>query len=491
MVAHTPEWVKHAVFYQIFPDRLARGQAPDEEYLFPGALEDWDRPPSLQGYKGGNLWGVLERLDYLQDLGINAIYFTPVFQSAVNHRYHTHDYYRIDPLLGGERAFFTLLEQAHRRNIRIVLDGVFNHVSRGFFFFNDILENGPHSPWLDWFKIHGWPLAPYDGRKPANYAGWFNNRALPEFNHANPAVREYLMRVAEYWLRQGVDGWRLDVPDCIREPGFWEEFRERVKAVNPEAYIVGEIAGDARQWLDGRQFDGVMNYLFRNATLFFASGKHGRARYRKTWDNQPLPALDAPGYADYMQWLLELYPWEHQLAQLNLLASHDTARPLSVAGGDRDSVHLATLLLMTSPGAPCVYYGDEIGLEGGSDPDCRRGFPMERIWHYPTLEHHRELIALRHAHPALRVGDYRVLHARGRVYVFARRLEQEWLIIGLNTGGRNARALIPLADILEEGETGPPQRPVYGEGEVATRTQAGRPVLELSLPARRGLVLAR
>ncbi|MEM9808853.1 MAG: glycoside hydrolase family 13 protein, partial [Cyanobacteria bacterium P01_D01_bin.56] len=271
MQVQTPDWVKHAVFYQIFPDRFARTQRRPLPPAMDVPLETWEASPTLDGYKGGDLWGVAENLDYLQDLGINAIYFTPIFQSASNHRYHTHDYYQVDPMLGGNEAFADLLEAAHQRNIKVVLDGVFNHASRGFFFFNDILENGPSSPWLDWFRVEDWPLSAYDGAKPANYESWWDNRALPEFNHDNPQAREYIMQIAEYWLRQGIDGWRLDVPFEIKAKGFWQEFRERVKTVNPEAYIVGEVWTDARQWLDGTQFDGVMNYLFTGPALAFTA----------------------------------------------------------------------------------------------------------------------------------------------------------------------------------------------------------------------------
>ncbi|AMW28734.1 hypothetical protein N39L_28030 [Limnospira platensis NIES-39] len=163
MTIYTPDWVKHSVFYQIFPDRFAKNQLPRPSVISHPKWEDWQKPPTLQGYKGGNLWGVIEKLDYLQDLGINAIYFTPVFQSASNHRYHTHDYYQVDPILGGNQALRELIDAAHSRHLKIVLDGVFNHASRGFFFFNDILENGPNSPWLDWFTVENWPVSAYDG----------------------------------------------------------------------------------------------------------------------------------------------------------------------------------------------------------------------------------------------------------------------------------------------------------------------------------------
>ncbi|HEX7973410.1 MAG TPA: alpha-amylase family glycosyl hydrolase, partial [Anaerolineales bacterium] len=201
----TPGWVQDAIFYQIFPDRFAKSRRVGK----PNNLEAWEAPPTVFGFKGGDLLGVTEHLDYLQDLGINAIYFTPVFQSASSHRYHTHDYFQIDPILGGDRAFRELLDQAHRGGIRIVLDGVFNHASRGFFQFNHILENGPSSPYLDWFTVRGFPLNAYSGHP--NYEAWVGLPALPKLNTANPQVRQFIFDVARYWLGQGIDGWRLDV----------------------------------------------------------------------------------------------------------------------------------------------------------------------------------------------------------------------------------------------------------------------------------------
>jgi cyclomaltodextrinase / maltogenic alpha-amylase / neopullulanase len=481
MQIQTPDWVKHAIFYQIFPDRFAIGTQPHKPLLKDPAWELWEAPPTLQGYKGGDLWGVLEKLDYLQDLGVNAIYFTPIFQSACNHRYHTHDYYQVDPILGGNAAFKALLEAAHQRNIKVVLDGVFNHASRGFFFFNDILENGPYSPWLDWFKIQGWPLSAYDGSLPANYEGWVGNRALPVFNHDNPEVREYLMQVAEYWIEFGIDGWRLDVPFEIKTPGFWQEFRQRVKAINPEAYIVGEVWRDARHWLDGAQFDGVMNYLFTAPTIAFTAGDRVILDQVEDRSYDPYPALDAAGYAAKIQDLLQLYPWEIQLTQLNLLASHDTARVLSIASNDKPSAELATLLLLTFPGAASIYYGDEVGLPGELDPDSRRGFPIAADWDREVLEYHRSLIALRHAHPALRTGDYRVLYAEGLVYVFARVLNQEVAIVAVNAGTEAATASVTPADL--------PMQPEHQKFGTADIQWASNGQLILMLPARSGCVL--
>jgi cyclomaltodextrinase len=479
MAIHTPDWVKHAVFYQIFPDRFARSQRHHHRPEMAVTLEPWDTPPTPSGYKGGDLWGVMEKLDYFQELGVTALYFTPIFQSASNHRYHTHDYYQVDPLLGGNEAFQDLLAAAHDRGLRIVLDGVFNHASRGFFFFNDILENGPHSPWLDWFQVEDWPLSAYDGQYPANYTSWVNNRALPQFNHDNPAVREYLMRVGEYWIRQGIDGWRLDVPFEVKTEGFWQEFRDRVKAINPDAYIVGEIWRDARPWLDGTQFDGVMNYLFTGPTLAFAGGDRVQQAYTSP-DYDPYPPLDGPSYAKKMQALLDLYPWEIQLTQLNLLSSHDIARALTVMGDDLDSLSLAVLLQMTFPGAPSIYYGDEVGVAGGLDPDCRRVFPATADWHQGLLAHHRALIALRATYPALRIGNYRILAAEGGAYCIARCWQDQTVIVAVNCDRQPATLALPQVPNSADLQG------LYGEIQWVRADQGWR----LTLPPRTGGILA-
>ncbi|MCU0535588.1 MAG: glycoside hydrolase family 13 protein [Hydrococcus sp. Prado102] len=480
MEIKTPDWVKNAVFYQIFPDCFARTQQPKSGLWISNNLDAWDAPPSVQGYKGGDLWGVIEKLDYLQDLGIDAIYFTPIFQSASNHRYHTHDYYQVDPMLGGNIAFDALLKAARQRNMKVVLDGVFNHASRGFLFFNDILEHGPFSAWLDWFIIEGWPLSAYDGSKPANYVSWAGNRALPQFNHANPKVREYLMQVGEYWIKKGIDGWRLDVPNEVTIPGFWQEFRDRVKAINPDAYIVGEIWEDSRQWLDGTQFDGVMNYLFAAPTIAFSAGDRVLREYVEGRSYYPYPALSAPEYAQKIQHLLALYPWEIQLTQLNLLNSHDTARLLTIAGGDKTSLELATLLLFTFPGAPSIFYGDEIGLPGKLDPDSRRGFPSEENWDLEVLNYHKKLIALRHRYSALRTGDYQILLAQNGVYVFSRSLGTEKLVIAVNVDLTPAAITVEFTDLQTQ-----PDQLLYGKGRVFW--QGNR--LELDIPARTGLIV--
>ena len=509
----TPEWVKDAVFYQIFPDRFAKSERVPK----PSNLEPWDSPPTIRGFKGGDLLGVAERLDYLQELGITAIYFNPIFQSAANHRYHTYDYYHVDPILGGDTAFRELLDEAHRRDIRVVLDGVFNHASRGFYQFHHVLENGTASPYLDWFyfdegrlragkRLNAYPdreqehsLDSQHSLEKLGYRAWWGLPALPKFNTDTPAVRRFIFDVARHWIEFGVDGWRLDVPEEIADDDFWREFRRVVKAANPEAYIVGEIWFDARRWLQGDQFDAVMNYIFNRACLGFFGGE--RLDITQRPGGFTLQPLSATQFADAVDHVLALYDWEVTLAQLNLLSSHDMPRFLTLVREDEAALRLATLFQMTFPGAPCVYYGDEIGMQGGDDPDCRRAFPWdERCWNTDLRDYFKQCIALRQAHPALRRGEYTSLHpstalrrgsgqgsghrAEGGVYACLRRLDDDLLVVVLNNDIATYHLDVPIGDHLPDG-TRP--RNLMGGGEA--RVVAGR-LAGMALPPRSGAVLA-
>jgi cyclomaltodextrinase len=433
---NTPEWVRHAVFYQIFPDRFASSNSVKK----PTNLEPWGTPPTIYGFKGGDLVGIIEKLDYLLDLGINAIYLNPIFQSASNHRYHTHDYFQIDPLLGGNKAFDALLKAAHQNGIRIILDGVFNHASRGFFQFNHILETGASSPYLDWFTVKGFPLNAYGPGEP-NYKCWIDLPALPEFNTQNPEVRSYIFDIARYWLEQGIDGWRLDVPFCIDEDAFWQEFRRVVKSANPEAYLVGEVPWEAQRWLQGDQFDAVMNYQFTLACLgFFANKSLDKRMAEGVMGFSEVTIFDASGFARRAEALLNLYPAAISQVQLNLLSSHDMPRFSSLCGYEKSSFRLASLFQMTYPGAPCVYYGDEIGLQNGptrTPEDCRFAFPWnEAVWDHELLAYLKRCISIRNTYPALRSGEIHFLHAQDDILVFSRQLKEQILIIVINNSYR-------------------------------------------------------
>lgn len=413
MTPTVPDWVKDAVFYQVFPDRFARSERVPK----PSNLEPWGSPPNLHGYKGGDLLGVAERLDHLQALGVNAIYLNPVFASTAYHRYHTHDYHRVDPLLGGDAALAELLDAAHGRGMRVILDGVFNHASRGFLQFNDVLENGEKSPYVDWFHVKRHPLNAYGGGE-IGYEAWWGLPALPKLNTANPMVREFLFDVGERWLRFGADGWRLDVPSEIDDDEFWREFRRRCVAAKPDAYIVGEIWDLAERWLQGDMFHGVMNYPFARAVY----GLVGRSLDRHEAAKSGLGTLEplAPeAFAARLDDLLKVYRAETAFGQLNLLGSHDTPRLATVLCGDQAAVRQAFLLLFAAPGAPCVYYGDEVGMRGGHDPHNRACMDWgdRGGWDEGLLAFVSELGGLRRELHPLRRGDAQVLARQGAVVV--------------------------------------------------------------------------
>ncbi|HZQ10125.1 MAG TPA: glycoside hydrolase family 13 protein [Anaerolineae bacterium] len=481
MTVITPDWVKDAIFYQIFPDRFAISPRLREQK--PHHLEAWDAPPTTYGFKGGDLLGVVEQLDYLVELGINAIYFCPVFQSTANHRYHTHDYFQIDPILGGNNAFKTLLDAAHARGIRIILDGVFNHASRGFYQFNHTLENGKDSPYLDWFTFTKFPLHAYDDGH-AGYAAWWNLKALPKFNTRNPQVREYIMRVGEYWIEQGIDGWRLDVPGEIDDDSFWREFRTRVKAKNPEAYLVGEVWQRADRWLQGDQFDAVMNYQFTRAALSYCIGAKHAAHNLLHESYGTIINADASMFAEMLEQIQSWYPSEITYAQMNLLDSHDTARFLSIAKGGTRALKLAWLAMMTYPGAPTIYYGDEIGMEGGKDPDCRRGMIWDRAqWNYDLLDTLKRYITLRKKVCALRrPGAYTRLYTHDMLYIFARQWQSETIIVALNAGDAPTKIDLFVGDILPEGTR------LHQEWHDAARTVQQGTLHSVEIPARDGIV---
>ncbi len=449
-----PTWVHDAIFYQIFPDRFANGDPSND----PPNVQPWGAPPTRRRYQGGDLKGITQKLDYLLDLGINAIYLNPIFLSPANHRYHTTDYFRVDPWLGDLDDFHTLVDTAHRGGIRIILDGVFNHCSRGFYAFNDILENQADSPYVDWFHVHRFPLRAYEPGKAHNYEAWWGYKDLPKLNTATPAVRRYLLDVARYWIEQGADGWRLDVPNEIDDDSFWAEFRQVVCSANPEAYLVGEIWQALPRWVDENHFDGLMNYPLRTAILDYLTGKITTAQF-----------------AGQVEPLLSLYPREYVYAMYNLLGSHDTERVITYYGGDVRKVRLAYLFMFAYPGVPSIYYGDEIGLEGGKDPDCRRAFPWDEAqWDAGLRDWVKALIRLRKDSPALKEGDYIPLFASDtpRVYAFARTLEDERVLVAMNAGEEAVKLRLPVKELgLADGAalrslTGSRQEVVVENGHV-------------------------
>ena len=509
----TPGWVKDAVFYQIFPDRFARSNRVPA----PGPFEPWDAPPTAHGFKGGDLPGVIDHLDHLEAVGANAIYLNPVFQSASNHRYHTYDYLQVDPLLGGNEALRALVDACHERGIRVILDGVFNHASRGFWPFNHVLESGKDSPYRDWFFFHnddleaGRPIRAYPLVPPTvdlaavteaqmagtqslgllGYRAWWGLPALPKLNTDNPHVREYLLHVAEFWIAFGLDGWRLDVAEEIPQ-GFWREFRQRVKAVNPEAYIVAEIWGERPEALRGDTFDALMNYPLGAAIISFVAG--GRLDRRVLAQhftlNQAIHDLDGSRFLERLDRSMTVYDRAVTEVQMNLLGSHDTPRFLSIVSGDQPSIRLAALIQMTLPGAPTIYYGDEIGMVGELDPGCRASFPWDypERWDRDLLATVSRLTALRHREPVLRRGAFRALTAADATVAYLRVLDDVAAVVVVNAGDEpsHIRLAIPELDArrLEAQEWA-----AAGSGGAPTRLAVVDGGIEIDVAPRDGVVL--
>jgi cyclomaltodextrinase len=515
----TPAWVRDAVFYQVFPDRFAASDRVPK----PGPLEPWDSPPTNYGFKGGDLLGVAEHLDHIASVGANALYLTPVFQSASNHRYHTYDYLTVDPLLGGDAALRELLDQAHARGIRVVLDGVFNHTGRGFWPFHHVLETGAGSPYRNWFHFdelglrEGRPVNAYpagrlrsgqaddthpgeldpgadaaSARARLGYEAWWGMPSLPKLNTSEPRVREYLWGVAEHWLQFGIDGWRLDVPAEIDDPAFWAEFRRRCRAINPEAYLVGEIWHVAPEWVAGDRFDALMNYPLAEAIIGFVGGRSlNEALLRSHHEYGMVTHLDGPAFGARLIELLAAYAPETNAVQLNLLDSHDSPRVLSVLGGDRDAMELAVLLQATLPGAPCVYYGDEVGLEGGIDPDSRRSFPWdEGRWDHELLGSVRATFALRHAEPALRSDEVAISSAADKALAFRRGGADGSLAVAVNAGDEAIRVSLGAVGATPAGVVGASfLHTVARARTVAPVLSIADGVLVADLPPRSGAVI--
>ena len=434
-IHQVPEWAKGAVVYEIFPDRFGRSFASDN---IAETLPPWGSKPTGTIRIGGNLQGIITKLPYLQELGIDLLYMTPIFKAHSNHKYDTIDYKQIDPDFGSNEDFRQLVQQCHLLGIRLVLDAVFNHCGPGFQPFIDVQQNGEDSRYKDWFHILRYPIATADElcaeleakaqrqcevlkqnntndreqgnneEEPEAWAmgmdadGWTTlpyetfafTPMMPKLNTENSELREYLLGVAEYWLREyDIDGWRLDVANEV-DHHFWREFRQRVRAVKNDALIVGEIFHDSRPWLQGDQFDCVMNYPFQHISFDFFLNKN-------------ITSCQARGLFNKL--LLRYSPQVNQ-AQWNMLDSHDTVRLLYRCEGDTAMVKLLLGMVLAYVGSPVIYYGTELGLDGAEDPDCRRCMPWERDeWNLDILSHVKKLIALRKKHSVLRCGNLRWL----------------------------------------------------------------------------------
>ncbi len=533
-----PDWARDAVWYQIFPERFRNGcprsnpRVSDfSEQPVPGWKivpwgADWYRPQPWEKKRGdffrsvylrrygGDLVGIFDKLDYLQELGVNALYLNPVFHAPSLHKYDGSSFHHVDPAFGpdregdlrmlaeanetedpvtwvwteADRFLLKLIGEVHRRGMRIILDGVFNHTGRDFFAFRDLLQHGRQSRYRNWYKLKQWNK---DGTFA--YEGWFGHAALPELARTKddliPPVRRYIFDCTQRWMdpdgdgdpSDGIDGWRLDVAFCVPH-GFWKKWRRHVKAINPEAYLTAEIVNMAEPYLQGDEFDAVMNYMWLFPSVSFFSQSR-----------TPMPATALRKALDRVR---KAYPADVAYVQQNLLDSHDVGRILSVmhnpamlpvetfdqyfhrsrvkheAGFDTTkpgasaltALRQAVIFQMTYPGAPMIYYGTEVGLWGANDPcdrqtmlwddidyepevyrvDGTKGEPASRGPDHALFQFYRKAIALRNGHAVLRRGSlvWRA-HANPRMLVYDRRLGKVTVRIALNAGNKVDRVEVP------------------------------------------------
>lgn len=396
-----PQWAANQVVYQIFPTRFAASQpVPDRVW--------YQYPISPRADLKGDLRGILSRLPHLRELGVDVLYMTPIFQANSSHKYDTVDYFKVDPALGTEEDLRRLVDQAHAMGMRVILDAVFNHTSRDFFAFRDILEKGEQSRYLNWYYIQSFPIHARWGEKPT-YKTFSYYGGMPKLNVGNPEVQEYLLGVIRYWMQTcRIDGWRLDVGDEVIH-SFWKQFRKTVKAENPDALIVGEVWHYAEDFLEGDEWDTMMNYDFRAAVLGFVNGGISASRFVQR--------------LSFLQGTVHTYVYP---VLWNLIDSHDTARALHDCGENKARFRLAAAIQLLTTGMPMIYYGDEYGLSGAMDPDCRRGMVWkESLQDQEIFRWYQALIRVRKAYPVITHGKITALYTDDQKGIVAITKEQD------------------------------------------------------------------
>ena len=523
---HTPDWAKGAIFYQIYVDRFYNGDrsndVEDNEYIYIGEgtskVTDWNKYPAAMGVRefyGGDIAGVMQKLDYLQDLGVEVIYLNPIFVSPSNHKYDIQDYDYVDPHFGrivkdeGEllqkdeqgswksdpdypnkaasryicrvtdkenleasnRLFAGFVEEVHRRGMKVILDGVFNHcgsfnkwLDRECIYENEegyekgayVSEDSPYNTFFK-FREHQWPYNPH-------YDGWWGHDTLPKLNYEeSPALFDYIMHVGRKWVSPpyNVDGWRLDVAADLGQSGeynhyFWKEFRRNVKEANPNALILAEHYGDPTEWLKGDEWDTVMNYdAFMEPLTWFLTGveKHSD-EYRQDQLGNP------DSFFGSMRHFMTRFHTQSLQVAMNELSNHDHSRFLTRTnrkvgrtaylgpeaaneGVDKAIMRLAVMIQMTWPGAPTIYYGDEAGLCGWTDPDNRRAYPWGRE-DQDLIDFHKEIIRVHKDYQAMKTGSIMFLHGQYQFISYGRFNEQDKFVIAINSGDQPVSVELPV-----------------------------------------------
>ncbi|EGT3801211.1 glycoside hydrolase family 13 protein [Clostridioides difficile] len=428
-IPKVPNWVKDTVWYQIFPDRFANG----DPSINPEGVDKWGAIPTRDNFTGGDLQGVIEHLDYLSDLGINGIYFCPITIGKTNHRYDTVDYMEVDPTLGDKETLKKLIEEAHKRNIKIMLDAVFNHIGYYSKQWQDVVQNKENSRYKNWFYIKDMskidtPIEQID-EKNIPYETFGCEKYMPKLNTENSEVIKYLLDVGKYWIQEfDIDAWRLDVSNEV-DHVFWRKFREEVKKVKPDIYILGEIWHGSLPWLMGDQFDSVMNYLMSEAMKkFFCTDE-----------------INAEEFKYMINDVMVSYPIQVSEVIFNLLGSHDTTRILTYANGNIDRFKLAYMFMFVQTGCPCIYYGDEIGMEGelSSISEGQRKCMEwnEEKWNKDIFDFMKKIIRLRKENKELRsISNEWVLVDKENGTII---LKKESISIIINNSSKNIILTLP------------------------------------------------
>ena len=456
-----PDWVYGSVMYQVFPERFANGRSE----INPENTVEWGSVPTRLDFQGGDLYGVIDKLDHIDSLGVNILYLNPIFLSGSTHKYDSWDHFKVDPTLGGDNGLRDLISNCHDRNIKVILDCSLNHVHPRHFAFQDIVKNGENSEYKNWFTIFDYPVrlihrphlyantykVGWDGNEEEykrylektfeetkvpvevrdddgpivepSYKAWWGVPDMPKVNFESKEARQWALDVTKHWIENfDIDGWRMDVAKEL-DFSFWKEFRDIAHKANKDTLLISEIFGDTSQWLQGDRFDGTMNYSFREAmTDYFATKR-----------------INNKEFADSLANLYSMYSFEALSSCQNLLSSHDVKRFLNRCGNEEDGILGAIFLQATFPGIAGIYYGDEIGLGGADDPFNREPFPWhsEESWNSTILDYTKKLMNIKKSSSIFKYGRFELLDDNEQFVAFRRILKDESMLCIINRSKSN------------------------------------------------------